>query len=432
MSKCCDMSERICIATWGNPQNWEDVNYVLDEDSDYGKTSLKLLQRKIEPDMTVLIGLDTLARRGSSYEEVRESAEGIYRNYLEKFGLTVDKIIIAPGVGEFKEKVDGIDINKIFIGEMSDFYSYILHELEEILPIEDLEVHLDLTHGINFMPVLTYRAVMELVEIIPKKVKLFVYNSDPFSKGVGRLRINRVESSEIPWRPNFIKLSNSMELLRPIDLNESEKEKLFKYELKEYKGAKKGIKELNAFIGSIVNGLPLALFTFYPEIELLDRCIEETMKIYNNYVEVSDEKMGIRVKRRLSFGRDFPSLIKLRLIARALRELGVERKSEVELAELNELREKLFQRNERMNAMISYDLNEIEEKVGQAADWRKLKEFLGYKGNYDHRNFLAHSGLERNAVEVKRENDKILLKYCEDLIKRVKEDSARGLLSWGQ
>ncbi len=425
------MNKRIvCIATWGNPAAWRDAKYLFDGDSDTSRTSLRIIKEKIEPDVTVLIGLDTLTRGGSSYEEVRESAEGVYREYLGKFDLAVDKIIVAPGIGRFKEKVDKID--KIFIGEMSDFYAYILCKLEDILPMgEDLEIHLDLTHGINFMPALTYRAVRELVEMIPNKVKLLVYNSDPFSEEADYLRINQVESSEIPWRPSFIKLSNSMELLRPIDLEEREREKLFKYELKEYKEVKRIVRELNAFIGSIANGLPLALFTFYPK-NLLDSCIKEVMTLYDNYVRVTEESGRIKVERRLSFGRDFPSLVKVRLAARALKELGVSRKSEVELDELDKLREKLFRRNEKINAMISYDLHQIRERVKQATDWRELKEFLYYCGSYDHRNFLAHSGLEGNAVEVRKEDDKVLLRYREDLIGRVKEDSARGLISWEQ
>jgi len=419
------MSKRIiCIATWGNPAGWDCKEYIFNEDSDCGKTSLRIIKRKINPDMTILVGLDTLAREGSSYEEIRRSAENVYSDYLKEFGLTVDRMIIAPGVGDFRDK--------IFIGDMSDFYAYVMCKLEEFLPAgEDLELHLDLTHGINFMPALTYRAVRELAEIIPAKVRLFVYNSDPFSKEASYLRVNLVESDEIPWRPSLNKLSNSLELLRPIDLSESEREELFRYELKKYGEVKKKVKELNAFTGSVVNGLPLALFRFYPETELLDECIKEVMMFYNRYIMVSKEDGKIKVKRRLSLGRDFPSLIKLILTAKILKELGIEKKNEVELEKLNELKDNIFHRNKRIEVMISNDLHKIEERKRDVTDdWKKLKEFLGYKGGYDSRNFLAHSGLEENAVEIRREGNRVMLRYCDDMIDRVIEDSAIGLISW--
>jgi len=52
-------------------------------------------------------------------------------------------------------------------------------------------------------------------------------------------------------------------------------------------------------------------------------------------------------------------------------------------------------------------------------------------GSPDQRNFLAHSGFERNAVEAMG-GEEILLKYSEASLKCVKKYSASGLLKLEQ
>jgi CRISPR-associated protein Csx1 len=94
----------------------------------------------------------------------------------------------------------GVFENWNFIGNMEDFYGYVLYKFVDILSaefdkdLEDLELYLDLTHGINFMPVLTYRAIREISEIITANATLHVYNSDPYRREAS-LRIHLVESS---------------------------------------------------------------------------------------------------------------------------------------------------------------------------------------------------------------------------------------------
>jgi hypothetical protein len=46
-----------------------------------------LIKRKVNPDKTVVIGLDTLAEEGLTYGEVRDSARRVYVNYLRELGI---------------------------------------------------------------------------------------------------------------------------------------------------------------------------------------------------------------------------------------------------------------------------------------------------------------------------------------------------------
>lgn len=57
-------------------------------------------------------------------------------------------------------------------------------------------IHLDLTHGINYSTILTYRAIKEITELfsIFKEIKFKVYSSDPSLPTIAnKLSINIIE-----------------------------------------------------------------------------------------------------------------------------------------------------------------------------------------------------------------------------------------------
>ena len=418
---------KVLVATWGNPAEWRETNYLLDSECEKGRTSLGLIKRKVNPDKTILIGLDTLAKEGSTYEEIRRSAENIYMRYLEELGVSSNdvEVVVAPGVGSF----DRWD----FIGNMEDFYGYAIYMLVDKISTleldadsENLEFHLDLTHGVNFMPVLAYRAVREVAETTPMNVKLYVYNSDPYRREAINLKIHLVESSKISWKPSLNILEKRPRLLKVIDESIVNDES-YTREIRELQNL--NVDELNAFVGSIVNGLPLAFFTFYPDLEMLEEVEKKVIMLYSKYTVVRGDSVSgrIEVKRRLSLGKDFPPLVKLTLIAKMLEEFRL-RDGEIELERLENLRNRLFSRSEKVNAMISSDLHKIEQVRDMLSDeWSKLRDCFGEPGGYDPRNFLAHSGLEKNVTEMRISGGRIVLRYCIEHLKNITRDSARGL-----
>ena len=418
---------KVLVATWGNPAEWKETNYLLDNEREKGRTTLRLIKRKVNPDKTILIGLDTLAEEGSTYEEVRKSAKNIYMRHLEELGISSDgvEVVVAPGVGSF----DGWN----FIGNMEDFYGYVMYMLADEIStlkldadLENLELHLDLTHGVNFMPVLAYRAMREIAEIIPVNVRLYVYNSDPYRRGSTSLKIHLVESSKISWKPSLNILEKRPKLLKVIDESIINDES-YRREIREVENL--NVDELNAFIGSIINGLPLAFFTFYPDLDMLGEVEKRVIILYSKYTLVREDSVSgrIEVRRRLSLGKDFPPLVKLTLVAKMLERFRLE-SEEVELERLEDLRDKLFSRNEKINAMISSDLHKIEQVQSRLSnEWSKLRDYFEEPGGYDPRNFLAHSGLEKNVTEIRISGGKIVLRYCRDHLKNIVRDSTRGL-----
>ncbi|MEM2614016.1 MAG: hypothetical protein QXO15_07320 [Nitrososphaerota archaeon] len=192
--------------------------------------------------------------------------------------------------------------------------------------------------------------------------------------------------------------------------------------------------ELNAFLSSVFNGLPLALYTFYPEVDRLGSIIEKIVNIWRENVNVTSNGNEIFVKRLLSFERDFTKLIQIWLIAKTL---SLQRKRKVSYEELNSLRDNFFSKfSKKFDVMISRDLNRIKKAVEEGKklyrEWTKLRTVYGdheKPKDFTSRDFLAHSGLEMNVTEVKYDGQSIMLQYAEDEAKdRVIEGCLDGLM----
>jgi len=168
------MAESVLILPWGNPFGWDSITYVYENETLNTFCTLPVLRKAINPGKVIVIVLDTLAniihertneppmeqREFSSYDEVLSDVRRRVMYFVQKkLGLDESDInlIIAPGVGVF----NNIEV----YGDILDYYHYVTYKLAELLPVNDMDVYLDLTHGINFMPVLTYRAVLNLLEL---------------------------------------------------------------------------------------------------------------------------------------------------------------------------------------------------------------------------------------------------------------------------
>ncbi|MEM2865446.1 MAG: CRISPR-associated CARF protein Csx1 [Candidatus Bathyarchaeia archaeon] len=419
---------RFLFAPWGNPKNWGKVTYLYDGERESSITPLTLLQRIVSPDKLVIFGLDTLAEDGSSYEEVASDAKEKLNEYAKGCRLKDFEIAVSPGVGRFS--------NGTFTGSMLDYYYYVSEKIIEFIlgnweTDGELEVHLDLTHGINYMTVLTYRALKEVLEVAAlfTRVKFTVYNADPYVKDISdELSINVVEEGSISPRP-FRSALRDRKLLKVRGPDEGVRERLSR-ELGSLKGIHCG--EISAFIGSIYNGLPLALYTFYPDKEEFEENIRFILEKYREYIHVGRHN-AIEVTRGLEFTESFRVYIFSFLMAKLLEKTGVisGRKTEVSLDEVGDLNNKFFNYDARLNIRIDNDLHNLNKDLEckAAREWEVYNSILGRSmGEPDRRNFLAHSGFERNLVEVRKDVHRgILLRYREDKVGTIEKICKDGL-----
>jgi len=407
------------------------------------KSSLPAILNYANPktEKVFIIVLDTVIKHHvSSYKELKDSVVTYYQEFLRSLNLGSEipvEVIVAPGVGRFR--LDGESCAE-FLGLLTDYSAYVAYEISRsLLQIggDELTVHLDLTHGINFMPSLTYAVICEVLGAIAitKKVRLKVYNSEPYMKGVtSELNIHKVEDRRIMPSIKNEALSSICRLLEPEAVREEEKGKvrniLYSVKLNEYE-----VKELNAFLSSLVNGLPLVYYAFYPDVSSLEMLLNNAVRLWDSNIRIyqkttdmmhvgeqrtSEARVTMKkmiVERKATFTNEFIKCVTIWNIAKALNH---KRKNEVSLSELKCLKHGVFSKWTKLNSMISYDLEEVERNVrkwsGLLDDWKMLgtivQEFYGpVKGDKLARNFLAHSRLENSLTYVKRQHNEILLRY---------------------
>lgn len=416
---------KLLFASWGNPKEWKEHIYVFGTREITSNSSLKILQEVIQPDKIIIIGLDTLAESGLDYKEVQESAKKKIERYAREFGLENCEVLIGPGVGTFP--------NGKFEGSALDYYYYILAQTSiNLLKYSDesLDIHLDLTHGINYSTILTYRAIKEIIELfaIFKKVKFKAYNTDPFSSVASKLFVNIIEDAQPTPKPFNNKIKANKPIL-PLGENwqPDERRKLFEEDLSCIRSMNP--KEISAFIGALYNGLPLALFRFYPDKEKLKGIIEKCIEVFENYIVVNPENLN--VKRRVSFSEDFKVYVFAYLIAEFLNKSGLLNRpeKEVSLSRIKTLKSKLFNFDRRLEIRIDNDIWKLSEVENNASDEWEIynKIFQRTVGEPDSRNFLAHSGFERNIVEVKKNGRGLMLRYIEEGIDTIMDFSCEGL-----
>ncbi|MDY6985650.1 MAG: CRISPR-associated CARF protein Csx1 [Candidatus Thermoplasmatota archaeon] len=408
----------ILIAPWGDPTKWESVKYVVEGVKEEACTSLVPLKKLLNPEKILIIALDSLAEGGEDYKEVKRNAEEKVRRCAEGFGLNNFDIIIGPSKGSFSTGMT-------FDGEMMDFYYYTLAELAlYLMDHSSDEIALDVTHGINFETVLTYRALRDILAMVSffKETNLRVYNSDPYINDTTKeLLINEIENTKVSARLPDAKMQGKL-LLKGRGLSNEECRKLSKEQ--EING------EISAFIGSFYNALPLALCTFAQDPEELRRLIERVLSLYDECVEVK----GKTVCRKTRFSGDLYPCVAACVLAFYG---NMERREEVPLRDIEKIAE-IFKRDERFKVRIGKEIEEIKN----VCESRIIPEWTSYNWIYaekiaekkaipvsnkrDKRNFLAHSGFERNSVEIKKDEE-IMLRYSKDSLKDVKNYALSGL-----
>ncbi|EHP84225.1 CRISPR-associated protein, MJ1666 family [Methanotorris formicicus Mc-S-70] len=330
-------------------------------------------------------------------------------------------VIVCPGVGTFP--------NGSFNGRLLDYYSYVLYKLSQIIPKDNIEIHMDITHGLNYMPALTYKAIKELLGIlaITNKAKFYVYNSDPYSKGGKKeLYIHTVENREILPSSSTDAIDDK-KLIDDSNLEGKERGEIRKKlntnkTIKELKNKKQNI---NAFLSSFVYALPLIYSTFYVEDWEIKDIIDEILSIYLSNIDVGLENKTI--KRKIGLDVGFDALVKAYFTAKVCK-VDEFIKDELSLGEITKMGKILFRNNNRfLKSEIDNSICRILINNDTGGQWILLREFRkDLSDEFNIRNFLAHAGFEKNLVEIKAHErgtnkncpkDKSYLRYSPNYIK---------------
>lgn len=399
---------RVLVSPWGNFKVWKKTVYFLNGRKFSARSTLPVIKEEIKPDVSFVILPDTLTGSFEDYEAVVKHVKGEGYSFLKELGVKDVEIIVAPGSGSFQ--------NGRFIGDLMDFYNIVLYELLAKLPKSDLEVHLDVTHGLNYMTLMTYRVVKEILETmgICKKVSLIVYNSEPpIQDQITNVHI--VERANLFFRPSDDYISSKIYLLDlyTIEKTKENYRKLNEEELYLSKSIVKRCRKMwNAWMASLYFGFPLVFTTFFPEPDDVKRVIDDVLRVYKSHIKIE----GNTIKRCLKFGNEFKILLKLHTLINMVPEI---RKNALSIQEIREIGGKIF--DQKVRAFLERELNSIEKEAIDRSnrnitfDWKPLRSLLKTPASEEviKRNFMAHAGLECNITEVKLEkvNSREEVKY---------------------
>jgi len=450
---------RILIATWGNPwrigpqdgpcreYSWERVEYVIEEGRGRYLAPLPLLHSQFGFDRIILIVQDTVIyREARDYGSLRKAVEADYRKFAEaECPGVVDAldIVVAPGVGTFRNSLGGDRaIRARFGGSIEDFHSYVAMELAARISGQidgpGIEVHLDLSHGINYMPAITYRAVRELLSIAAmfEPATLVLWNSEPVmgKAGDAPVKLHRVEEEVRPQPPSPPETPDGQDcrVLTAARGAPEERGRAINEDVKGLLGSLGlDMRKLKAFASSLANGLPLLAFQTMPDPELLGRYVEGVMRIYHDHGHVNvspGDPMEMEVERLARIQPCAPAISGTLMAAGLAARLGgLRRLDGPSLDDLEKAVDGAFGWSQRLRIMISSDLYHVEKAAGGARlpggctslsdvlkegalDWGPSERGAGGAAEDSTlRNFLAHSGLERSITCVRCDEKKLHL-----------------------
>ncbi|MEM1509179.1 MAG: CRISPR-associated CARF protein Csx1 [Thermofilaceae archaeon] len=216
----------LIVTTWGDPGGWKGARYFVEvperretklkESERAYKATLGALIYAMETNYALVLISDTLAVNGEvrdeKYESVCEAALKYADHYLHEYIENPEKIELSvlPGVGTFqsgdKKPEPGDKRPKLeAIGSPLLYMLFAFYEVAQRLrKYKPKRLVLDLSHGINYMPVMAYRAVETAVHYYSlttgEEIELLVYNSDPIRKEEQEAVIHLIEHKAVNFQ----------------------------------------------------------------------------------------------------------------------------------------------------------------------------------------------------------------------------------------
>mgnify|MGYP000716384020 CR=1 FL=1 len=229
----------VLLAPWGNPFTWGEAVYRLSGKDkvveEKGRTSLACLTKALEADIIVVLVPETLLCPGKRpreehakrYEELgkcvgdllrlaengcREDREAweAYRRALERLRGVMSElcrewlgdvgerieVAVVPAIGEYAGPKGVRALWRLGPSKIDPVTTYAAYSMMtavaaisalDVETSERLRMILDTTHGINYMPLAAYRALMAASRLISAALNVTVefeqYNSAPYPRG---------------------------------------------------------------------------------------------------------------------------------------------------------------------------------------------------------------------------------------------------------
>ncbi|BCU70116.1 CRISPR-associated CARF protein Csx1 [Stygiolobus caldivivus] len=404
------------FAPIGDPKNYKEVEYVVDgSDHQYPtKASFDAIRKALSIDHVVVYAGLSLCdlTKNRSYEDCVNYVTGYVK---DKLNINDIDLIVAPNV-----------FGNTFVQEDRKntlFFNFIYYNTLKLL--EDKkpdEVYIDITHGINYMPLLATDAIKlaSYTYMVNEKeaLNLSTFNSEPVVQGVsGPYHITRVYEEKTSTRLSLL------HVLSPF-LSKDHKNKVQNNVLKG---------ETQCDVDLIYSSVTALFSGIFPYIALIKGGLEQCFRAVEDKLSVVDY-MNFRVKTevrdeggasRLVYKDKLPvELSHLHSFLDVVMKVtsNVKAGDEVRLSDIEEMAKK-FSVSETVRSMV---LNEVDlmKKRGIGKEPRLYAEILANSGregderrkaqkecDSNRRNLYAHAGFEQNVTYLRKEGDEIYVSY---------------------
>lgn len=493
---------KVLIAPWGNPFVWNDAVYHLYGRTFRAKTTLLPLVEVLRPDRIIVAipetllcmsgkpldtlrrytkenvilqdySLDSLKRDPRKYGKILNSLRGLIERFYEKEVGSAEgrlNVLMAPSVGRYRcpkieakwEIPEGSNIDSVYsIYILLSTVTAVNSLLEEFGGnVKEVLLALDTSHGVNFMPLSAYRAVLSAARIISAAYGIDVvfrqYNSTPFPLGVRDPDMQIYLVREEAFHPNKAAQRNVYSFLAGGEMSKvitfSTSGAYEREVLSLKRGLIGGIKSahgaVRALAGSVHYSLPLAFLQFAEELDensafngINPETVEKEVRRLFQMVVINKDFTRKKVKIVHVSAPEFKGvkafLAAWSLASYALRALeGVRSRSEetgVEFREgrvwatLKALRNVLddYLRGP-LHAVALQEVSNIERELNKRTGF----DLGGEKADCEthKRNFIAHSGLSLRSLDVvRREGGSLWLAYRKECLGQVRTLTKRAL-----
>ncbi len=380
-----------------------------------------------------------------NYEELLRRAEDVLRSYARVLlGGDVEsrlRVVVLPGVGHYNGyRFEGFLENAKFV-LMKELY-------EELSAYKPSVVVLDITHGVNYMPTLTYNAVtilgraLYVTEGLPRQV--VTLNSDPVTpqSRCGDVRINVVDVMDMDKEGVTISdVLRSVGKFEGAILNiQPQTDAAINEELRALNKDKKRLSDLSEIYVELIGkaldyGMMLYIATRLAHSDfgifksLVHNKITKVDDVIKRYVSVKYVD-NVIVTRTYAVNSD----LVLQYIATKILEYinnhvndenkGCKFKDGYDLERLSDLADSL-KVSDFARTIFKNEVDIITKNYGdKLTDKPKLLcEVMGHSDckecSANKRDLIAHAGLERNVTYVYKQGDRVLAKYGEKCLEEI-------------
>ncbi len=198
------MARRVLVASWGNPFTWKKAVYRIERERYEQRSSTVALKQAMNvgsENVLVFISETIIGTKDVISPELMDKAIKDYTSVLDEAKEKVMELDfvkeagiepqVCPGAGRFAIRPMGITAEWVLPGSASAETAFAACVLSKVLGHlldleEDVEILVDVTHGINYMVSATRRAVLAAARMYSaarmRNVSVKVYNALPVAE----------------------------------------------------------------------------------------------------------------------------------------------------------------------------------------------------------------------------------------------------------